>query len=192
MLDGGFGMNGASENVRAQPQEPAIDGQPKPLSRTQARLAEKIARAALVGSTNDEIAAQVGRSERTVRRIRRHPDFAAAVERGRSAIRIEALREGEAGRLEAMRAARRVLRLYADGDAAVEAKDALLGARVILSATQPASDAQRERARAQILAALPGELRAKVLDALDHGEAARLAKMTDEELGALAGDGGRS
>ncbi|UJR79860.1 hypothetical protein [Sandaracinus amylolyticus] len=167
---------------------PPRGGKVSPLTPTQARLAEQIARLAALGHTNAEIGAKVDRSERQVRWLRAHPGFAAAVVAAREALRAEALLEAEAGRVEAVKAARAVLRRFNEGGEPVAEAVVMAAAKLVIAAGAPPSETQRARARALLLSQLPADVRERVLEHLDAGEARVLRAMTDAELLALAGE----
>ncbi len=99
-----------------------------------------------------------------------------------SAAETEA--ELAAGRLEAVRALREIVAPADGGAPKVDAAELSSAARALLAASAPPGELTRQRARAEILRALPSQLRRAVVDALDD-EGAHLASLTDEELDAL-------
>lgn len=161
---------------------------PQPLSPKRAKLALEVARLALAGNSQPEIAKALGVAEPTVRRVRRHPDYERAQERARAALRREAEHAAEVGRSEALEDARAVLALARDNPDAVSPADRTAARSALLSASAPTPAIHYQRARKELLSQLPTTLRAEVTKALQGGDSDYLEGLSDDEIAALLGE----
>lgn len=168
---------------------PAVKAKkPQPLSPKRAKLALEVARLALGGMSQPEIARALGVAEPTVRRVRRHPDYERAQERARAALRREAEHAAEVGRSEALEAARDVLALARANPEAVSPSDRMKAASLLTQASAPTPAVHYARARKELLASLPSTLRAEVVKALQGGDSDYLESLSDDEIAALLGE----
>jgi hypothetical protein len=176
------------------------DGQPTPTARTQRKpsrparapaRARKAAELLAAGMPFAQVATEIGCVPSTLWRMQRQPYWPDLTRRAQATVAADTEAEMAAGRLEAVRALRRVV-APVDGTAAVaDPNEVSSAARALLQASAPPGELVRARAareaRAAWTAALAPEapdVRARVLGRIEGSYDA----LSTEELERLAGE----
>ncbi len=133
-----------------------------------------------------DVAERVKVRRQTVYTWQSLPAFQAEMQRARAAYTARAESELAAARPSAVRALRAIVELGEKGDGDVSTSDVTKAALGLLSASAPPTEAQRQRAMAELLRRLPRELREQVIDTLQGADRETLAALSDSELARLA------
>lgn len=156
-------------------------------------LGRKAAALLASGTPIGKAAASLGCNESTLWRWQRAPWWADASRLARATVAADTESEMAAGRLEAVRALRRVVAPPDDAEVTADPNEVSSAARALLAASAPPGELTRARARAEARADLaaalrlePAEIRDRILARFD-GDTTDLSAFTPEQLLERAG-----